>query len=179
MAQIVVDIRGLDGVRGLLSRIAEAASDPGRPLKAFGVHMVRSVQRNFDQGGRPVRWIPSRRAVRQGGKTLVDKARLVGSIVSRLVDRFTVAVGTSVRYAGVHQFGFTGQQTVPDTVRVVRQAFGKPITPRRVLFKAHRRMMRIPARPFLVVQEEDRQILVQMLQEHLDRVTRRSGGAQA
>ncbi|MFQ5765772.1 MAG: phage virion morphogenesis protein, partial [Rhodospirillales bacterium] len=173
MAQIIIDIRGLEDVKALLADLKGRAVDLSAPLKSFGVHMVRSVQKNFEAGGRPVQWIPSRRARRRGGKTLIDTARLMRSVVSRVLNPSTLAVGTSVIYARVHQFGVDRTVTVPDTVRIVRQAFGRPISPRQVLFKSHRRRMRIPARPFLVFQEEDLQILRKILVSHL---TKRGGG---
>lgn len=178
MVQIRQEIRHLAEIEAVLDRLAARAADLRRPLKSWGVHMVRSVTRTFEAGGRPVQWIPSRRALRTGGRTLILTERLMRSIVSRLTSPTSVAVGTNVRYARVHQLGIDRTVAVPDTVRVVRQAFGRPIPPRQVLFKAHRRVMRIPARPFLVVRDEDVTILRDTLTEHLARLEG-SGGRPA
>lgn len=51
----------------------------------------------------------------------------------------------TMRYAGVHEFGFTGTVTVPAHTRTM--AFGKPTKPFTV--GPYSRRMNIPARPFV------------------------------
>lgn len=54
-----------------------------------------------------------------------------------------------VRYAAIHEFGFTGVQNVPAHTRNISQAFGRPIDPRAVQVRPHVRQQNIPARPFI------------------------------
>lgn len=46
--------------------------------------VVFDVQRNFDEGGRPVRWPPSKRVQRSGGKTLILTGALRESFGQRV-----------------------------------------------------------------------------------------------
>lgn len=58
-------------------------------------------------------------------------------------------VGTNVSYARVHEFGFTGAQSVRAHVRTIKQAWGKPIAATQINVKTHARTVKIPARSFL------------------------------
>lgn len=54
----------------------------------------------------------------------------------------TVYVGSGAPYGVVHEYGQTvtvdaHKRNMPETRRMIRQAFGKPITPRLVKFRAH------------------------------------------
>jgi phage virion morphogenesis protein len=99
-------------------------------MKTVGQLLRASIQRNFEQGGRPQGWIrlsPATLKKRRGSKILVDTARLKNSIkVQASSDR--VVVGTNVVYAAIHHFG--GQA-------------------------GRGRKVKIPARPFMLVQDED------------------------
>ncbi len=99
-------------------------------MKTVGQVIRASIQRNFEHGGRPEGWIrlsPATLKKRRGNKILVDTARLKNSIkIQASSDK--VIVGTNVIYAAIHHFG--GQA-----------GRGRKVT--------------IPARPFMLVQDED------------------------
>ena len=61
----------------------------------------------------------------------------------------TGSVGTNVEYAAVHEFGFSGEVNVRAHLREMRQAWGRPITPRQVMVQAHSRTANYPERSFL------------------------------
>lgn len=64
--------------------------------------IVAEVKSNFDRGGPPDGdpWAPSVRAIKTGGKTLVNTGHLLESIGSFVVSEpFFLAVGTDVPYA--------------------------------------------------------------------------------
>jgi phage virion morphogenesis protein len=85
---------------GMLEKMANRA-----PAMRIIAEIVRtSVSKNFERGGRPLSWKPSRRAEREGGQTLVKTGRLVNSIFPRS-DATKAQVGTNVVYAAIHQFG--------------------------------------------------------------------------
>ncbi len=176
-------------VRELLAQLDERARDLTTPMETVGKQLLFSVQQNFAVGGRPP-WPPSRRALRQGGQTLVDSGRLLGSIAYRpFADR--VEIGTNVLYGRAHQLGFFGTVTVSEHARLLtgagfsrrltlstRTKSGRKQTRGRigtfVRVKSHTRQMRLPARPFLAVQDEDRQLAARTI---LDYLLSRRGGA--
>lgn len=104
MARITANIN--DG--GLRQQLAEAISR-GRNLtpvlQDIRERLLFSVRQNFQQGGRPTRWRPSRRVREEGGQTLVDTARLRNSMTGRIEGNHSVIVGTNVAYGRKHQFG--------------------------------------------------------------------------
>lgn len=105
---------------------------PRRTWNQIGQILVTSTVDRFERGVGPdgVPWRPSARASREGGVTLVDTARLRGSIAHR-ASADGVEVGTNVVYAAIHQFG--------------SRAGGKP--------------RNIPARPYLGVDDDDREAI--------------------
>ncbi len=158
-----------------------------RPVLAqFGIHMLRSVEQTFHAGGRPTLWPPSIRAMTKGGKTLIDTARLKNSMVAAVTGPTTLRVGTNVRYAAVHQFGFSGTVQIPEHLRRVRsrdirgsEIRVSPKTGKRykahpkiargfAVVKAHAAHLRIPARPFLVVQDADDRMWVRLAEKYLE-----------
>src|SRR4030042_5496640 len=76
-------------------------------MKIIGQVIRTSIQKNFEQGGRPEGWIrlsPATKKKRGGSKILVDTARLKNSIKVR-ASSDKVVVGTNVIYAAIHHFG--------------------------------------------------------------------------
>jgi len=133
-------------------------------LRAFGQYMLGSVERNFAAGGRPTAWEPLKiiskvdwhtrrksfwgktsmtargQAAWEGRKPLTDTGRLRRSIQVAEVTPRSVVIGTSVIYAAIHQFG------------------GMAGRGRKVL---------IPARPYLVFQDEDIQRADEMIAAYI------------
>lgn len=122
-----------DFLRNLQRRIGDVRT----PLRAFGRVMFRSIAENFEQEGRPLAWkrlAPSTREQRRGAgafaQILQDKGTLKGSI-RFAVEGNTLRIGPSgpaAVYGRIHQLG--GQA-----------GRGQAVT--------------IPARPYLVFQDED------------------------
>ncbi len=61
----------------------------------------------------------------------------------------TVSLGSDLPYASVIDQGFAGSEQVRQALRLQSVVFGKPMTPREVLVRAHMRQADIPARHFL------------------------------
>lgn len=171
---ITYKIDGAKEIQGMLSRMKARTMDLTPVMAAFGGYMGRSIMKNFQQGGRPRPWIPSKRVSLGGkGKTLMDKGILKSSIAYVAGPR-SVAIGTSVPYARIHQLGGPEKDTLirakgarplaikrwgstlieisPKTGRALTRK-GKPgiIFRREVTLKKGA----IPARPFLLFQDED------------------------
>ena len=96
--------------------------------------------------------IQSRYLSQRGPRTLgVRTNRLRQSIRPRASSvrggTVTSAIGSNVVYAGVHEFGFSGQVNVRAHTREVTVAFGRPVAPpTSASVRAHTRRMDVPAR---------------------------------
>lgn len=132
-------------------------------MKSVGETIRTSVVKNFEVGGRP-RWKPSHRAVMEHGQTLVRTGRLRNSIsVKAFPDR--ALVGTNVKYAAIHQFGGKTGATVIRPKN--KKALFWPGARHPVKMVRHPGS-NIPARPFLLVQDEDWQEIVRIMWKHLE-----------
>lgn len=131
------------------------------PIMRVVGRLVRdSVVRNFEAGGRPERWLPTKKKGKKSGiMTLIESHRLMNSITSKgYPDR--AEVGTNVVYAAIHQFGGTIQRKARVLAFKNKGGFlSKSAASRRktsvriAVGKAHE--TKIPARPFLMVQDKD------------------------
>jgi phage gpG-like protein len=113
----------------------------------------------------------------EGHKLLIGRSRLINSIRYQTTES-RVTIGTNVSYAAVHQYGYSGPQSVKSysytlrvksrdvsaKVRVLDKGTGRYDIMRKrktvsgvtfVTVKAFTRNIRIPARPFLVFRPED------------------------
>jgi len=143
-------------VKRLFARLKKNTTDARPAFRAIGEIVRSSVIRNFQEGGRPKKWEPTkiksiyraylgkgkkkRKAYTlkggftkgftrytAGKKTLIDRARLQNSVTVRALPGKAI-IGTSLVYARIHQLG------------------GKA---------GRNKKVKIPARPYLLVQEED------------------------
>lgn len=147
-------------IKELLSRIQNNLVDPTPIMKIIGSTVRASIIRNFEKGGRPQKWkkhsslTEKRRGA--GAKVLMAQGfagGLAGSI-NYSAKKDSVKIGTNKIYGAVHQFG------------AKKGSFGivaaniKAHLRKGIKVKAHTRKMKlpwgnIPARPFLMVQNED------------------------
>jgi phage gpG-like protein len=151
-APVQIRVDKLPAARALFEKVREFGADPTGLLDIWGALLEASTRRRFDTGTAPggVPWPPSIRAKLQGGKTLVDKGNLEGSI------RYAVrpnelevgidGVGASSKFAYVHQFG---AHIVPKEAKALR--FPLPGGGFAVVSSVD-----IPARPFLGIDEDDK-----------------------
>jgi phage gpG-like protein len=158
--QIRLGIQDEDLTRGL--RAYQSRFGDMRPVTARIGQIVRtSAVRNFERGGRPMKWKPSLRVLRKGGKTLVLSHRLMNSITAKAY-RDRAEIGTNLPYAAIQQLGGTIKHAARSETflrkRYVRgekkgsfkrgTAAGRGFT-----FGAYE--TKIPAREYLLVQDED------------------------
>lgn len=151
---------GIDGLDRLAKRIAELAFDTRRverPLHAIGVYMLGSVERNFQAQGRPTRWTPlkpstlarRRKGPHQGGpQILMDTGGLKHSIKEQvtLSGNSSVSIGSNKKYARRQQMGYEGK---------TGKGAGRGHSP-------------TPARPFLLIQEEDKPKIIEIARRCLE-----------
>ena len=126
-----------------------------RQMKKLVGHAARtSTLQRFKQSKGPDgrRWKTSVRAAQEGGKTLVQTAQLRNSIKVKS-DETGFAVGTNAKHAATHQFGEPGRTIRARRAKALRfQIGGRWVSKKQVRIK-------IPARPFLGLSEEDMQDL--------------------
>lgn len=120
-------------------------------MKAAGVYMLGSIEKNFRAQGRPEKWVGLSEATKNrrrkgrgkgGAKILIDTARLKNSHSMRLTSE-GVEVGTNVVYAPRQHFGYPGG--------------------------AGRGHSKTPARPFLMFQDEDIVEIGNIFKRHIAR----------
>lgn len=177
---MTIDQAGFDKtVRVLLAGVENFSS----VSSAIAQLLENSVRRNFREGGRPEKWPASKRADgdagygNESGQTLVDTARLMNSIIGE-GDKTSVRVGTNVDYAAAHNFGVDKEitQQVREHVRRITQAFGKPIDLTAVTVKPHSRKihMKLPAREFMLIQDEDWEDIAEVVTLNINKLLQRS-----
>lgn len=137
--------------------VIKAANINAEIAEQLRTSTVMRFQTEKDPEGKS--WRTSIRARERGGKTLTETARLKTSILATS-DHTGLAVGTNTIYAAAHQFG--DERTVrPKKARVLRfQVNGKWISAKEVHLK-------IPARPFLGLSEEDQEFIQDVLEAAL------------
>lgn len=90
-----------------------------------------------------------------GQRLNVQSGRLRGSLVSRVeessgvIEGIVSAGGAHVKYAFIHEFGLTAAVNIKSHLRQIKQAFGRPVTPRQVLVKAHSRNVKFHEQRFM------------------------------
>lgn len=131
----------------LLATLSARLAAPAELLAPAVPLVADAIERNFDEEGRPVRWPPLAPATLRrkpaGLRILQRTGRLRRSIQTRLEGNAVIA-STDLPYAAAHQYGLSRAES--------RGA------PRRHL----------PARPFLVLTQTDKQEIAQTIAESLE-----------
>ncbi len=143
---------------GLLDKAAKAMVDFSVPMRAIADYMRSSTVERFNdqQGPDGKKWTPSRRAIDKGGRTLIDRENLLGSITAAS-DATSAIAGTNLIYAAIHQFGGTirAKGGAGGGKRALRTPFGP------------RTSVTMPARPFLGFSPADSAEIEAILTDHL------------
>lgn len=89
-----------------IARLDGATADLSPAMAAIASSLEASTLFRFETETGPdgEAWLPSQRALAEGGQTLTDTARLRQSIASQSGPDWA-EIGTNVVYAGLHQFG--------------------------------------------------------------------------
>lgn len=137
MNQITVSIDGED----LVAKQFAKASQEARPrirrvLQALGFALVGKIQKEYLSGQRL-----HQRTGRLSGSIHEETDDVAGAIVT--------TVGTNVEYARPHEYGFRGPVDIKAHMREIKQAWGKPITPRQVHVRGHQRKVDITEKRFM------------------------------
>lgn len=143
------------GLGDLFARLARLGVDFSPAMSDIAGELEETTRRRFEDGAGPggVAWVPSRRARKAGGKTLIDSGQLLASITSTHGPTSAEA-GTNKVYGALHQFGGTLQRTVTTYRRIkprmTRISDWRFVPRHRANFaQDHSVTVTYPARPFL------------------------------
>ena len=168
------------GLQRLIALGAKGSPQGVSALRQIGSRLVASVIDRFETVSGPggVPWKKSGRAAREAGQTLTDTGRLRSSIAYNLTPD-GIEVGTNVVYAAIHQFGGEIRQQGRSQV-LAFNARGNRFASRRAtrarktgavrvsFAQIAARVIEMPARPFLGLDDRDRvaigRIIVRMLE---------------
>ncbi len=153
-ARFEVTLDGAEEALAVLARTIDRTEDKRGLFDAVGASLVVSTQARFereeDPEGNP--WPASLRALLEGGRTLTMTARLVSSITHEATES-SVAVGTNVIYAGIHQTGGTIRAKTPKGLRFRSAGNGQWVTKQEVT---------MPRRAFLGLDADDEAEIIQL-----------------
>lgn len=154
-AVVSLELEGGDEAFDALEAVIARLDNPKPLYDAIGSALVQSTDQRFqneeDPDGNP--WPKSVRAQNDGGKTLTDTGELVRSITYEATSS-GVAIGTNLIKAGPHQFGATIK--AKDGGVLAFSIGGVSIFATSV---------KIPARPFLGVSDEDEATIIDLSAE--------------
>lgn len=125
-------------VREMLGSILKRMGNPSPAMKIIGAIARTSIVRNFEKGGRPTKWqaLSPETLKRKKGTAILREQGMAGGLMGSIKYKpFSnkVVISANKVYAAVHHFGI-GQRSVIATRRT---------------------MPAIPARPYMMVQDED------------------------
>ncbi len=171
------------GVDATLARLVAKATAMRPVMREISHDMRDAVLENFEREGRPSPWKKSRRAAKQGGKTLQDQRHLMKSITPDS-SADAARVGTNLKYAAIHHFGgpirFKGRDRVMNfkQVRRGKMTFSRPGTGDRFAKagKAHYSMkvsgkpysVDMPARPYMLLLDDDLAKIIKRMKKYLE-----------
>ncbi|MEW5803726.1 MAG: phage virion morphogenesis protein [bacterium] len=160
-------------VKAMFAQVAARLQDLRPVFQDFQGRMQRSIGLNFQRGGRPDPWPPSKRALNRGrgagktGQTLRQRGILLNSVTgpgAYTAGTDFLEIATNVPYAKTHQYGAEKGSFGTVTARV-RTHSVKPFLRKGKPVKGHERKEHprkqkvpwgdIPKRRFLMVQASD------------------------
>lgn len=135
-------------VRGEIKGDREVVAD----LRRFDAAARGEIQKGI--GRIALKLLTRVKAQKLTGQALnVRTGRLRRSITQRIeasADEISGIVGTNVDYAPVHEYGFKGTVSVKQHLRLVKEAFGRPLkSPVWSTVRAHSANVNMPERSFL------------------------------
>lgn len=151
--------------KAAFGRVERTIGNPAPILRAIGTGLVASTQDRMDEGRAPdgSAWAPLNPAYAAGkrGPGILRESAMRGGLqasITHLAGARDVRVGTNKIYAAIHQFG--GTIRPKGSGRLAFRLGGRLVLARSVT---------IPARPFLGVSSEDREMILDVVEGALAR----------
>jgi len=149
----------------LLKAVKDRIGNLQPAFEVIGQVIHTSIRRNFEEGGRPKAWqdladsTKKQRAKKNKwpGQILVmsgEKDGLLSSISYDAMPEKLVLVANKP-YAAIQHFGFDGQMSIKAHRRKVKTRNITDVASGVAFVKAHSRDVKIPARPYMMIQDED------------------------
>ncbi|HEY3910380.1 MAG TPA: HK97 gp10 family phage protein [Stellaceae bacterium] len=133
LAGLVGDRAALDQLRGLPDA---ANAGLARAVAKLGIALQSNVQQN-----------------KLSGQVLNVRSGALRSSIDVAFEQsgagVTATVFTDLDYAAAQEYGFSGTVNVRSSLRLIKEAFGRPIAGRAISIGAHSRRMDLPERSFL------------------------------
>ncbi len=147
-----MELKGKEAALAMLSKAAAAIEKPKALFDEIGGILRASTDDRFEkeQGPDGKQWVPSFRALHEGGMTLTDRGYLRRSITHEATDE-GVAVGTNVKYAATHQLGMTIKAKTKRGLRFRASGNGGWV---------RKMSVDIPQRAFLGIDAEDEKAII-------------------
>jgi len=100
-----IDIEGQRELEQQLEVRSRLLSNPAPLLDRMGLYMMRSVRKNFQEGGRPIKWTLSHSAKTDGTNTLMPTGRTLLASIAYEVAGKSFRLGTNHPGARLLNFG--------------------------------------------------------------------------
>ena len=162
---VKVDLRYF---RRSLSRLMRKVRDQRTMWEEIGLILRKSVDENFEQEGRPNwdEWSPAYGETKPAGDKILTGSGDLRRTIDSAADAEGVTIFSPEEYAAIHQFG---GQTKPHEIKARFASvlhFFMGATP--IFAKAVQHPgSKIPARPFLMVQDEDYEKMADTVEQYL------------
>jgi phage virion morphogenesis protein len=160
---INIKVAGGEQVIKALARLALNQSDKARLFDEIGINLVENARLRFidEQAPDGSTWKKSYRAANQNGKTLRDTGVLLASLTHALTGS-GVEYGTNVPYAAPLHFGAQIQAVAGQylTFKIPGGGF------------VRKRSVTLPARPFLGLDKDDEQMVLEIIGSFLAGVSK-------
>lgn len=186
----------------LLQRISHYTEDFRPLLLRLGIYMMRSIDKNFRAEGRPREWerlseatLKRRRKGGRGARILQDTGRLRLSVVRADkgadgavwdLTKTSLTMGSNLEYANIHQKGGVikmpprrmtltfakskGKTLFASSTGKIKGRRHKILKTTTVTLSGHE--IHIPARPYLLFQDEDSKGVARVMSTYLEQVLR-------
>lgn len=170
MIEIQINESDINRLERLFVNVETKIKKPINILKQIGQYMLGSIDKNFETQGRPNKWahlasstIKNRRNKNKSTiKILQDTGMLRKSITYDATDD-QVAIGTNLKYARIHQYGGDIKQPFRHQITNFRKYKSGKVrfsSEKKATFSQKnavlKHFIKIPARPFLMFQDEDK-----------------------
>lgn len=151
---IKIEVNNAEQLINQLSQLKDGIVYKAPLMRQLAGTMKTAVDRNFAAGGRP-KWLGLK--ARQG-KPLIDSGELRNSIQQTWDNDYAI-VGTNLPYAALHHFG--------GTISAKRAKYLKFKVGDKWVQKKH---VTIPARPFMLLTEDDKDEMIQDIQSYFQKL---------
>jgi len=168
MPEIRIELDDKD-IKRKLQELARKTGNLVPALKRIGEYMLRVTEDRFKKEQAPdgSKWKdvrPSTRAKKKHPKILTESGHLRGSIRYQLQGKDTLAVGTNVPYGAIHQLGGKTPARII-TARVKKALYWRGA--RHPVKSVKHPGSVFPARPFLGIGKEDKEEVLNIVNDYL------------